>query len=205
MWRITIIIIYWVFICTPGTLQTSRVVTWGPSTNHWHSFFFAVLGLELRAYTLSHCTSTFFCVRYFRDRVSLTICPGWHRTASSVARITAVSHWHPASCSFFETGSHCVALADFELFFWYWDLNSGPTPWATPPTLFHVGYFWDRVSRTICQGDFELPSPWSLRSAFCVARIKGVSHWCPACPWTFNSSASTFSVVGLHPARLVLF
>jgi hypothetical protein len=60
-----------------------------------------VLGLELRAYTLSHSTSPFF-VCYFQDRVSQTICPGWLRTtvlliaASQVARIIGVSHWHPA-------------------------------------------------------------------------------------------------------------
>jgi hypothetical protein len=28
-------------------------------------FFFAVLGLELRAYTLSHSTTLFFCDRFF--------------------------------------------------------------------------------------------------------------------------------------------
>jgi hypothetical protein len=37
-------------------------------TNYYS--FFAVVGLELRAYTLSHSTSP-FCVRYFQDRVSL--------------------------------------------------------------------------------------------------------------------------------------
>jgi hypothetical protein len=39
-------------------------------------FFFAVLGLELKTYTLSHSTRPFFngC---FRDRISQTIYPGW--------------------------------------------------------------------------------------------------------------------------------
>jgi hypothetical protein len=67
-----------------------------------HNFFFsfAVPGLELRAYALSHSTSP-FCVRYFWDRVLRTICPGWLQTvfflvsASRVARITGVSHWRP--------------------------------------------------------------------------------------------------------------
>jgi hypothetical protein len=32
-------------------------------------------------------------------------------------------------------------------------LNSGPTPRATPPAFFFVmGFFWDRVSQTICLG-----------------------------------------------------
>jgi hypothetical protein len=32
--------------------------------------YFAVPGLELRAYTLSHSTRLFLCVSYFQDRVS---------------------------------------------------------------------------------------------------------------------------------------
>jgi hypothetical protein len=49
-------------------------------------FVFAVLGFELRAYTLSHSTSTFFwgggelfCffMKDFFKIVSQTICPGW--------------------------------------------------------------------------------------------------------------------------------
>jgi hypothetical protein len=43
--------------------------------------FFVVLGLELRAYTLSHSTSPFLCDVFFRDRVSQTVCLGWLRTA----------------------------------------------------------------------------------------------------------------------------
>jgi hypothetical protein len=40
-------------------------------------FFFAILGFELRAYTLSHSTSPFFVMGFFRDRVSSTIRLGW--------------------------------------------------------------------------------------------------------------------------------
>jgi hypothetical protein len=64
-------------------------------------FVFAVLGLKLRAYTLNHSTSPFLW-RAFRGRVSRTICPGWLWTtillisASWVAKIIDVSHWHPA-------------------------------------------------------------------------------------------------------------
>jgi hypothetical protein len=44
-------------------------------------FFLVVLGLELRAYTLSHSTSPFFfCDEFFWDRVSWTICLGWLQT-----------------------------------------------------------------------------------------------------------------------------
>jgi hypothetical protein len=58
---------------------------------------FAVLGLELRVFTLSHSTSPIFA-KGFRDRVSRTICSGWLQTAillifaSWVARITGTSH-----------------------------------------------------------------------------------------------------------------
>jgi hypothetical protein len=64
-------------------------------------FFFEVLGLELRAYTLSHSTNPFFFVLgVFRDRVLRTICLGWLQTvvllisASKVARIIGLSHHH---------------------------------------------------------------------------------------------------------------
>jgi hypothetical protein len=62
-----------------------------------------VLGLELRAFTLSHSTSPIFCDRVFQDGVLQIICPGWLQTAillifaSLVARIIGVSHRHPAS------------------------------------------------------------------------------------------------------------
>jgi hypothetical protein len=63
---------------------------------------FAVLGFELRAFSLSHSTSPFFCDGCLQDRVSWTVCPGWLWTmillisASWVARITDMSHKHPA-------------------------------------------------------------------------------------------------------------
>jgi hypothetical protein len=62
--------------------------------------------------------------------------------------------------------------------FQYWGLNSGPTPWATPPALYCDEYFQDRVSWTICPSCL-----WTvvlLISASWVARITGVSHPAPA-------------------------
>jgi hypothetical protein len=70
-------------------------------------FFFAVLGLELRAFTLRHSPIPIFCDRVFWDRASQTICPGWFRTvillifASWVARMTGVSHWCLEAALFF--------------------------------------------------------------------------------------------------------
>jgi hypothetical protein len=52
------------------------------------------------------------------------------------------------------------------------------TIWATPPALCCVGYFWVKVSQTIC-----LSWLWTmvlLISAFWVARIMGMSHRCLA-------------------------
>jgi hypothetical protein len=43
-------------------------------------FVFAVLGLELRAFTLSHSTSP-FCDGYFQYKVLRTICLSWLRTS----------------------------------------------------------------------------------------------------------------------------
>jgi hypothetical protein len=83
-----------------------------------HQIFFlcVVLGVELRAYTLSHSTSPFLWWVFFY-RVSWTICMGWLWTmillisASRVARITCMSHrcpgqrviffilrWAPCTC-----------------------------------------------------------------------------------------------------------
>jgi hypothetical protein len=65
---------------------------------------FALLGLELRAYTWSHSTSIFLW-RVF-SRYCGTICLGclWTAillvSASWVARIIGVSHQHPAYVSF---------------------------------------------------------------------------------------------------------
>jgi hypothetical protein len=44
-------------------------------------FFFAVLGLELKAYTLSHLTNPFLCWVFFRDRSHELFACGWLRTA----------------------------------------------------------------------------------------------------------------------------
>jgi hypothetical protein len=72
-------------------------------------FFLTVLGLEVRAYTLSHSTSPFL------GRVGScgTTCLGWLWTsillisASWVARITGASHWHLAFFLKIELSSHC--------------------------------------------------------------------------------------------------
>jgi hypothetical protein len=57
-------------------------------------------------------------------------------------------------------------------------LGRHSTTEATLPALFHVGCFWNRVSRTICQG--WLWTVILLIFASWVARITSVSHPCPA-------------------------
>jgi hypothetical protein len=66
----------------------------------------------------------------------------------------------------------------FFSFLWYWSLNSGPSPWVTPPALFLWRVFQDRISQTVCLA--RLPTVILLISASWVARIAGVSHRCPA-------------------------
>jgi hypothetical protein len=72
----------------------------------WFFFFLVVLGLELRAYILSHSTIPFLW-GFFWDRVS-NVCPVWLRTAillisaSWVARIIGVSHQCPANVMIFK-------------------------------------------------------------------------------------------------------
>jgi hypothetical protein len=66
------------------------------------------LGFVLAKQVLYHLrhTSRLFCSGYFRDGVSLTICPSWPRTvillisASPVARIIGARLWHLAGYAF---------------------------------------------------------------------------------------------------------
>jgi hypothetical protein len=75
--------------------------------------FLAGLGFEFRASCLlgRRCTSwttlpALFCVGYFQDRVSWNACPSWPWTivllisASQVAGIIDMSHWHLAMLMF---------------------------------------------------------------------------------------------------------
>jgi hypothetical protein len=54
--------------------------------------------------------------------------------------------------------AHCCMLEPLgeslwqSFFSWYWYLNSGPSPWVTPPALFHDRFFRDGVLWTICLG-----------------------------------------------------
>jgi hypothetical protein len=97
------------------------------------SIFFSVLGLELRAYTLSHSTSPFLW-RVFWDRVSKTICPGWLHTtillisASWVARITDMSHRCQAPMSIFVFLQFLQPIfTNFFFNFWCWEVNPEPS------------------------------------------------------------------------------
>jgi hypothetical protein len=110
--------------------------------------------------------SVLFCVGYCQDRVSWTICLGWLRivilliSASRVARITGVSHRHPAFLFLFplsfpscEFGEHKCVYA-----------------WSTPRkyVIFlchhlvflaaHIPHFYSaqQQERAIIQGNFPL-------------------------------------------------
>jgi hypothetical protein len=68
----------------------------------------------------------------------------------------------------------CNLYIFFFCFLLYWSLNSGCTPWATPPALFCDGFFRDRVSWTIFPS--WLQTLILLISASWVVWITGVSH-----------------------------
>jgi hypothetical protein len=70
--------------------------------------------------------------------------------------------------------THISGASVFFVYGWYWGLNSGPSPWATPPALFLWRVFQDRVSWTICLG--WIRTAILLISASWVARITGVSY-----------------------------
>jgi hypothetical protein len=73
----------------------------------------------------------------------------------------------------------------FFFFLWYWGLNLGTSPWATPPVLFLWWVFGDRVTWTICPGWLQIVI--LLISPSWVARITGLSHWHPATHFVFKS------------------
>jgi hypothetical protein len=72
----------------------------------FYYFIFAVLGFELRAYSLSHSTSSFFVMGFFEIRSNILFAWGWLQTsvllisASWVARIIGMSHQCPADFIF---------------------------------------------------------------------------------------------------------
>jgi hypothetical protein len=104
------------------TIVSPNLLTEGPHKKQLSSisqafFYFAVLGLEFRVYTLSHSASPFFVKGFFRiGSQERTISLQWlQRTsillisASWVARITGVSQWH---------------LAGWDILFWsLWTLQ----------------------------------------------------------------------------------
>jgi hypothetical protein len=81
-----------------------------------------------------------------------------------------------------------LSQCSFFFFFGTGGLNSGPSPWATPPALFLWRVSQGGVLWTICMGWFRtvsllIPASW-------IARITGMNHWHPAC----KSSIENFCV-----------
>jgi hypothetical protein len=92
---------HWGEVLPISASQVARII----GMSHWCLAFFLVLRLQLRVFTSSHSTSSIFVLGIFKI-VSQTICLGWLWTvilllsASWVARITGVSHQHPAGTGF---------------------------------------------------------------------------------------------------------
>jgi hypothetical protein len=89
--------------CPLKQVVGGKVEEEGLSSEGWSLFTYSFFFFFLQSQGLNSGPTTFFWWWIFQDRVSRTICPGWLRTvillisASWVARITDVSHWHPAS------------------------------------------------------------------------------------------------------------
>jgi hypothetical protein len=77
-----------------------------------------------------------------------------------------------------------------------WLLSRYFTTWATSPTLFCVGFFWDTVSQTSCLG--WLQTVILLISASWVARIAGMSHWHPVRPDFWRLDEAPFRLVTIR-------
>jgi hypothetical protein len=50
----------------------------------------------------------------------------------------------------------------FFFFLWLWGLNSGPSPWTTPPVLFCEGFFKIASHELFAQAGFKPQFSWSL-------------------------------------------
>jgi hypothetical protein len=86
----------------------------------------------------------------------------------------------------------------FSFFLWYWSLNPRSTPWATPPALFYGGFFWGRVSWTVCPGwlptdIFLISASWDYRhepvAPFLLFVCLFVCFW--QCQWGLNLGPHT--------------
>jgi hypothetical protein len=62
------------------------------------------------------------------------------------------------------SGSHSTtwAMPQSFVFLRYWDLNLGPTPWATPPVLLVLGFFKIGSCELLIQAGFKPQSSWSV-------------------------------------------
>jgi hypothetical protein len=89
----TVLLCYWLMYLVEYTFIIRVCSFLGVGTGTW-----------TQAPHLEPFHQPYFCEGFFRDRVCWTICPGWLRTeillisASWVARITGMSHWHLADC-----------------------------------------------------------------------------------------------------------
>jgi hypothetical protein len=72
--------------------------------------------------------------------------------------------WSPvlAAFQYYYIVKFFINLFLFIYFLWYWGLNSGPIPWATPPALFVLGFFKTRSCELFARAGFEPWSSWSL-------------------------------------------
>jgi hypothetical protein len=129
-----------------------------PGTRGW------LFSISSGSYTTGHING---------PRKSTELCLWWTRQVVRLSRLTVPLAYRP--CQTKLNISECTPT--FFLFLWCWGLNSGPSPWATPPALFLWRVLRDRVLWTICPGWPQ--TSILLISASWAAGITGVSHWRP--------------------------
>jgi hypothetical protein len=133
----------------------SMVSSWRSEAKHCELFSLAWArhGLLGKPYTTApHCTPALF------------------RASDPIVRPFSLHYTRSSLVLFF-----CCCCCCLFFFFAVLGLNSGPTPQDTQPAFFFCdGFFWDRVSWTICFG--WLQTMILLISASWVARIIGMSH-----------------------------
>jgi hypothetical protein len=107
------------------------------------------------------------------------VCPFWYAQVHRWTEWLDYVFFSPIWKSVSQSNTLIIYIIIFFFFFCgTGGLNSGPIPWTTLPPLFYDGFFWERISQTICLG--WLQTAILLTSASWAVRIIGVSPWCPA-------------------------
>jgi hypothetical protein len=107
-----------------------------------------------------------FCLILVFFEIAYSLCSlGWTWTLNPSALSSKVPKWWDYSMYYHLLHKKIVknvfSFKDFFFFFQYWGLNSGPSPWATPPALFLWRVFQIGFCELFPQAGFKPQSSWS--------------------------------------------